>query len=103
MTRGSNSNFCNTALAATESGGETIAPRSIEAVKLFNAGEASGSGAGKLQFLDSHAHLADAKTSAACLAPLSKKRWFVYGQAAVRWSESRARLSVAIPGRIEGQ
>jgi hypothetical protein len=49
MMRGSNSNFCNTALAATESVGETMAPRSIEAVSLFNAGEASGSGAGKLQ------------------------------------------------------
>jgi hypothetical protein len=58
--------------------------------------EASGSRAGKLQFLGSHAHLTDAKTSTACLAPLSKKRWFAYGQAAVRSSESRPRLSVAV-------
>src|ERR1700716_436046 len=36
--------------------------------------------AGKLQFLGSHAHLADAKTFAAFLAPLSKKRWFVYAK-----------------------
>src|SRR5258708_9716762 len=34
--------------------------------------------AGRLQFLGSHAHLADAKTFAAFLAPLSKKRSFVY-------------------------
>ena len=34
-------------------------------------------GAGRLQFLGSHAHLADAKTFAAFLAPLRKKRWFV--------------------------
>jgi hypothetical protein len=88
MTRGSNGNFCNTALAATESGGEAMAARSIEAASPFNAGEASGGGAG--------AHLADAKTFAAFLAPLSKKRWFVYGQATVRWSESRARRSVAV-------
>ena len=37
-------------------------------------------GAGRLQFLGSHAHLADAKTFAAFLAPLSKKRWFVYAK-----------------------
>src|SRR5882672_11700840 len=36
--------------------------------------------AGSLQFLGSHAHLADAKTFAAFLAPLSKKRWFVYAK-----------------------
>jgi hypothetical protein len=36
--------------------------------------------AGRLQFLGSHAHLADAKTFAAFLAPLSKKRWFVYAK-----------------------
>src|SRR6266851_1150067 len=32
------------------------------------------------RFLGSHAHLADAKTFAAFLAPLSKKRWFVYAK-----------------------
>src|SRR3981189_351543 len=37
-------------------------------------------GAGRLQFLGSHAHLADANTCAAFLAPLSKKRWFVYAK-----------------------
>jgi hypothetical protein len=37
-------------------------------------------GAGRLRFLGSHAHLADAKTFAAFLAPLSKKRWFVYAK-----------------------
>jgi len=37
-------------------------------------------GAGRLQFFGSHAHLADAKTFAAFLAPLSKKRWFVYAK-----------------------
>ena len=37
-------------------------------------------GAGSLRFLGSHAHLADAKTFAAFLAPLSKKRWFVYAK-----------------------
>jgi hypothetical protein len=36
--------------------------------------------AGRLQFLGSYAHLADAKTFAAFLAPLSKKRWFVYAK-----------------------
>jgi hypothetical protein len=36
--------------------------------------------AGRLRFLGSHAHLADAKTFAAFLAPLSKKRWFVYAK-----------------------
>src|SRR6266436_5811880 len=36
--------------------------------------------AGSLQFLGSHPHLADAKTFAAFLAPLSKKRWFVYAK-----------------------
>ena len=36
--------------------------------------------AGRLQFIGSHAHLADAKTFAAFLAPLSKKRWFVYAK-----------------------
>src|SRR6202171_3701802 len=33
--------------------------------------------AGRLQFLRSHADLADATTSTAFLAPLSRKRWFV--------------------------
>jgi len=36
--------------------------------------------AGRLRFLGSHTHLADAKTFAAFLAPLSKKRWFVYAK-----------------------
>jgi hypothetical protein len=37
-------------------------------------------GAGRLQFLGSHAHLADAKMFAAFLAPLVKKRWFIYAK-----------------------
>ena len=36
--------------------------------------------AGRLQFFGAHAHLADAKLFAAFLAPLSKKRWFVYAK-----------------------
>ncbi len=36
--------------------------------------------AGSLQFLGPHAHLVDAKTFAAFLAPLGKKRWFVYAK-----------------------
>src|ERR1700676_2544523 len=36
--------------------------------------------AGRLQFLGSHAQLADAKTFAAFLAPHRKKRWFVYAK-----------------------
>jgi Putative transposase len=36
--------------------------------------------AGQLQFFGVHAHLADAKAFAAFLAPLRKKRWFVYSR-----------------------
>jgi len=36
--------------------------------------------AGRLQFFGTHAHLADAKLFAAFLAPLRKKRWFVYAK-----------------------
>jgi Putative transposase/Transposase zinc-binding domain len=36
--------------------------------------------AGRLHFFGSHAHLADAKVFAAFLAPLRKKRWFVYAK-----------------------
>jgi Putative transposase len=36
--------------------------------------------AGRLQFFGVNAHLADAKAFAAFLAPLSKKRWFVYAK-----------------------
>jgi hypothetical protein len=36
--------------------------------------------AGSLRFLGSHAHLVDAKAFAALLAPLWKKRWFVYAK-----------------------
>src|SRR5258708_19933696 len=36
--------------------------------------------AGRLQFLGSLAYLADAKAFAAFLAPLRKKRWFVYAK-----------------------
>jgi Putative transposase len=36
--------------------------------------------AGRLQFLGSHAHLADTTTFTALLAALSKKRWFVYAK-----------------------
>ena len=35
---------------------------------------------GQLRFFGTHAHLADAKAFAAFLAPLSKKRWFVYAK-----------------------
>ena len=36
--------------------------------------------AGRLQFLGSLAYLPDAKAFAAYLAPLRKKRWFVYAK-----------------------
>jgi hypothetical protein len=36
--------------------------------------------AGQLQFFGVHAHLTDAKAFAAFLAPLRKKRWFVYSK-----------------------
>jgi hypothetical protein len=36
--------------------------------------------AGRLRFLGAHVHLADAKAFAAFLAPLGKKRWFVYAK-----------------------
>jgi hypothetical protein len=36
--------------------------------------------AGRLQFFGSHAHLAEAKAFATFLAPLRKKRWFVYAK-----------------------
>jgi hypothetical protein len=36
--------------------------------------------AGRLQFFGTHAHLADTKAFAAFLAPLRKKRWFVYAK-----------------------
>jgi hypothetical protein len=36
--------------------------------------------AGQLQFFGAHAHLADGKAFAAFLAPLRKKRWFVYSK-----------------------
>jgi hypothetical protein len=36
--------------------------------------------AGRLQFFGTHAHLADVKAFAAFLAPLRKKRWFVYAK-----------------------
>jgi hypothetical protein len=36
--------------------------------------------AGRLQFFGVHAHLADAKAFAAFLAPLRKKRWFIYAK-----------------------
>ena len=36
--------------------------------------------AGKLTFFGEHAHLADAKAFAAFLAPLKRKRWFVYSK-----------------------
>jgi hypothetical protein len=36
--------------------------------------------AGRLQFFGTHAHLTDAKLFAAFLAPLRKKRWFVYAK-----------------------
>jgi hypothetical protein len=36
--------------------------------------------AGRLAFFGAHAHLADAKAFAAFLAPLKRKRWFVYSK-----------------------
>jgi hypothetical protein len=41
---------------------------------------AAAHAAGQLQFFGAHAHLADAKAFAAFLAPLKKKRWFVYSK-----------------------
>jgi hypothetical protein len=41
---------------------------------------AAAHAAGHLQFFGVHAHLSDAKAFAAFLAPLRKKRWFVYSK-----------------------
>jgi hypothetical protein len=41
---------------------------------------AAAHAAGQLQFFGAHAHLADGKAFAAFLAPLRKKRWFVYSK-----------------------
>jgi Putative transposase len=41
---------------------------------------AAAHAAGQLQFFGVHAHLTDAKAFAAFLAPLRKKRWFVYSK-----------------------
>jgi hypothetical protein len=41
---------------------------------------AAAHAAGQLQFFGTYAHLADAKAFAAFLAPLRKKRWFVYSK-----------------------
>src|SRR6516164_2807210 len=41
---------------------------------------AAAHAAGQLQFFGVHAHLADAKAFAAFLAPIRKKRWFVYSK-----------------------
>jgi hypothetical protein len=41
---------------------------------------AAAHAAGQLQFFGVHAHLADAKAFATFLAPLRKKRWFVYSK-----------------------
>jgi hypothetical protein len=41
---------------------------------------AAAHAAGQLQFFGVHAHLADPKAFAAFLAPLRKKRWFVYAK-----------------------
>jgi hypothetical protein len=41
---------------------------------------AAAHAAGQLQFFGVHAHLTDAKAFAAFLAPLKKKRWFVYSK-----------------------
>ena len=55
--------------------------RSVEAVSAVDAGEASGGTCSRqAAVLRPHAHLADAKAFAAFLAPLSKKRWFVYAK-----------------------
>jgi predicted Zn-ribbon and HTH transcriptional regulator len=61
--------------------------------------------AGQLQFFGAYAHLADAKVFAAFLAPLRKKRWFVYakrpfaGPKAVLGYLSRYTHRVAISNR----
>src|SRR2546428_2443969 len=47
--------------------------RRLMLTKLVAAHEA-----GQLQFFGAHAHLADARAFAAFLAPLRRKRWFVY-------------------------
>ena len=60
---------------------------------------------GQLQFFGAHAHLADAKAFAAFLAPLKRKRWFVYtkrpfaGPKAVLAYLSRYTHRVAISNR----
>jgi hypothetical protein len=60
---------------------------------------------GQLQFFGAHAHLADAKAFAAFLAPLRRKRWFVYtkrpfaGPKAVLAYLSRYTHRVAISNR----
>jgi hypothetical protein len=41
---------------------------------------AAAHAAGRLQFFGAHAHLVEAKAFAAFLAPLRKKRWFVYAK-----------------------
>jgi hypothetical protein len=62
-------------------------------------------GMGQLQFFGAHAHLADAKAFAAFLAPLRRKRWFVYtkrpfaGPKAVLAYLSRYTHRVAISNR----
>ena len=48
--------------------------------RLMLAKLAAAHAAGQLQFFGAHAHLADAKAFAAFLAPLRKKRWFVYSK-----------------------
>ena len=69
--------------------------RSLEAVPPVDAGEAlAAHEAGRLQFLGSHAYLADAKAFAVFLAPLRKKRWFVYAKRPCRppWPRYRQKF-----------
>ncbi len=48
--------------------------------RLFLNKLAAAHAAGKLNFFGAHAHLADAGTFAAALAPLRKTKWFVYAK-----------------------
>ena len=70
---------------------------SLKPVSPLDAGEAFGrTPSRRAAVLRLHAHLADAKAFAAFLAPLGKKRWFVYAKRPFAGPEGRARLSVAL-------
>ena len=52
--------------------------------------------AGRLSFFSDYAHLADAQSFAAYLAPLRKIEWVVYSKTSVRRPSGGAGLSVAL-------